>query len=106
MSLESEFGEEEKTSRTKAQNTLIEKQKTFLANRSRAYKLIFDEKNEFFKVVMADLAKFCRANESTFHADPRLHAALEGRREVFLRIEHHLKLNIDELLNIYARKDI
>jgi len=36
--------------------------------------------------VLADLARFCRANESTFHADPRTHALLEGRREVWLRI--------------------
>ena len=36
--------------------------------------------------VLADLRKFCRGDRSTFDADPRIHALLEGRREVFLRI--------------------
>lgn len=36
--------------------------------------------------VLADLRKFCRGDQSTFHQDPRIHALLEGRREVFLRI--------------------
>lgn len=79
--------------------------KNLLAHRSRAYKLVFDEKNEFFKVVMADLQKFCRANQSTFHEDPRIHAALEGRREVYLRIMDHLNLTPDELVARYARKE-
>ena len=42
--------------------------------------------------VLADLARFCRANESTFHPDPRVHAVLEGRREVWLRIQKYLRL--------------
>lgn len=36
--------------------------------------------------VLADLNRFCRVNSSTFDADPRTHALLEGRREVALRI--------------------
>ncbi len=50
---------------------------------------------------MKDLAKFCRANESCFHPDPRIHAALEGRREVWLRIQNHIHLSPHELLAIY-----
>lgn len=61
--------------------------------------------------VLRDLAKFCRANETCFDADPRLHAVLEGRREVWLRIQNHLHLSADELFTlqsgglIYNRED-
>ena len=73
----------------------------FLRLRSRAYKFTFkDPKNN---EVLKDLAKFCRANTTCFHPDPRIHAALEGRREVFQRILDHLKLEPDELYQIYHR---
>lgn len=52
--------------------------------------------------VLVDLAKFCRADDSCFHEDPRLHAVLEGRREVWLRIQKHLNLTPDALYGIYA----
>lgn len=45
-------------------------------------------------IVLADLRDFCRARETTFDEDPRTHALLEGRREVWLRIAGHL--HIDE----------
>lgn len=51
--------------------------------------------------VLHDLAKFCRATESCFHADPRIHAVLEGRREVWSRIAQHLNLNSEQLFVIY-----
>lgn len=47
--------------------------------------------------VLADLAKFCRAGESTFHPDPRVHAVLEGRREVWLRIQKYLRLTAADI---------
>lgn len=47
--------------------------------------------------VLADLATFCRAAEPTYSPDARLHALLEGRREVWLRIQNHLQLSPDEL---------
>jgi hypothetical protein len=53
--------------------------------------------------VLADLARFCRANESTFHADPRVHALAEGRREVFLRIVKHLNLSTEDLMAFYTQ---
>lgn len=62
----------------------------FLTRRRRAYLLIPDD-------VIVDLAKFCRATQTTFHADPRVHAALEGRREVFLRIMQHRNMSTEEL---------
>ena len=73
----------------------------FLRARSQSYKLVFG--SPAGDRVLADLAKFCRANDTTFHADPRVHAVLEGRREVWLRIQNHLRLNPEQLLSIYAQ---
>lgn len=38
------------------------------------------------KEILFQLSHFCRAYETCFHADPRVHAALEGRREVWLKL--------------------
>ena len=57
-------------------------------------------------LVAADLARFCRASASTFHSDARLHAALEGRREVWLRIRDHLDLEFGDLVNKYTTGEI
>lgn len=52
--------------------------------------------------VLTDLARFCRADQSCFHPDPRVHAVLEGRREVWLRIQQNLQLTDEQLAQIYA----
>jgi hypothetical protein len=80
--------------------TDIKEAKGYLARRRTAYVKTFD--GTFSDEVLQDLAKFCRAHESTFHPDPRVHAALEGRREVWLRIEQHLKLSDEDLWRIFA----
>ena len=72
----------------------------FLRGRSQSYKLTFG--NPTGNRVLADLAKFCRANDTTFHADPRIAANLDGRREVWLRIQNHLRLNPEQLMSLYA----
>ena len=72
----------------------------FLQERRTAYIRTFD--NAFGAQVLADLAKFCRAQESTFHPDARIHAAIEGRREVWLRIMQHLNLTEDALWRAYG----
>ena len=71
-----------------------------LEQRQRAYKLCFG--SPAGKEVIADLMKFCRANESCYHDDARLHALAEGRREVWLRITEHYTLEIDDLLRRYG----
>ena len=63
---------------------LMDRALQFLRNRAHAYHVTFTGPRA--EDVLADLAKFCRATESTFHPDPRAHAAAEGRREVWLRI--------------------
>lgn len=67
-----------------------------------AYNQVFARSNQFTETVLADLAKFCRGSESTFHADPRMHACLEGRREVFLRIEEYINLTREELFKLHT----
>lgn len=68
--------------------------------RKRAYATTFTGVNG--DAVLKDLSRFCRANESCFHPDPRVHAVMEGRREVWLRILEHLNLNEDQLYHIYT----
>jgi len=80
---------------------LIDRMRRFLAGRRTAYVQTF--RGPSADVVLADLAKFCRARESTFHPDARVHALAEGRREVFLRIQNHLQLSDDQLLDLYGR---
>lgn len=67
----------------------------FFQQRKRAYQLAFN--SPAGQDVMRDLAQFCRANSSAFNPDPRVHAALEGRREVWLRIQNHLNLTQEQL---------
>jgi len=73
----------------------------FLARRRTAYVKTFLD-NAFGDEVLRDLAKFCRANATTFHVDPRAHALAEGRREVWLRIQHHLRLSDEDLWRLYG----
>lgn len=47
--------------------------------------------------MLSDLARFCRANETTFHQDERLHVLVEGRREVWLRIQRFLNISEADL---------
>ena len=51
--------------------------------------------------LLHDLAKFCRAFDTCFHTDPRLHAVLEGRREVWLRILRYLQLTPSQLAALH-----
>lgn len=90
-------------------DTALDKLKYLLGRRASNYRHLFGKDNPAAYEVLVDLAAFCRANESTFHPDPRIHAMLEGRREVWLRIQSHLKLNDDELARLrieaLSRKD-
>lgn len=84
-----------------------------LRKRKYAYRRLFlgdDGLNADGEVVLADLAKFCRANSSTAvvspvsrAVDPIATAMAEGRREVFLRISAHLHL--EERVKINLNED-
>lgn len=79
--------------------------KALLQQRQRAYQLTFNPEGREQKQVLEDLAQFCRANETAFHPDPRMHAVLEGRREVWLRIQKYLNLSPEQLWDLTTRKD-
>lgn len=68
--------------------------------RRRAYRKIFLG-NYAAQAVLADLAPFCRANQTTFHTDARISAVLQGRHEVWLRIANHLHLTSEQLFALY-----
>ena len=71
----------------------------------RAFDFMRARKGQYQRIpveVLMDLARFCRANETCFNADARKHAVLEGRREVWLRIQMHLGLTTEQLMSLYA----
>lgn len=82
---------------------LLVKAKDLLRTRAQAYQQVFLSGGIHTDRVLKDLAKFCRANESTYLADSRAHAVLEGRREVWLRIQQHTKLDPDALWKVYGK---
>lgn len=64
------------------------------------------------RVVLADLARFCRANTSSVVMSPvsrtvDTHATMvaEGRREVWNRLAYHLNLSEDEILKLKEQAD-
>lgn len=77
----------------------LKQAKDYLFERKRAYDVTF--KNVSGEIVLQDLARFCRANESCFNADARLHALAEGRREVWLRIQRHLNMTPEQLAQLH-----
>ena len=83
---------------------MLEQAKQWLRNRSLAYQRIFLGHGTDTDLVLSDLAKFCRASETTFHADPRLSDVLIGRREVWMRIQMHLRLTDEQLWELYGNK--
>jgi len=78
---------------------LAEKARSVVVHRQQAYQQVLNPESQFVKVVMEDLERFCRADASCFHPDPRIHAVLEGRREVLLRIKDYLNLSSEDLIN-------
>lgn len=84
----------------------VAKAKSYVFFRKQAYQQVFNPESRFAQMVIKDLAKFCRANQSTFHTDARAHAVLEGRREVWLRISQHLNLPPEDLWKLIGRSDL
>lgn len=56
-------------------------------------------------VALEDLQRFCRGNDTCFHADARIHAALEGRREVYLRIMRYRTLSPEQIFELIPLKN-
>ena len=89
---------------------MIDKIRDLLITRKQAYQHVFAGQNEDGTPtiqgsrVLEDLAVFCHAHESAFHADERATLIMLGRQEVFLRIQHQLNLTDDQLWDLYAKK--
>ena len=81
----------------------VEKARRWLFKRQYAYRATF--KGPLAEEVLADLARFCRATESTFHDNERVQSKLDGRREVWLRIAAHLNLPPDDLWRLYDGRE-
>lgn len=71
--------------------------------RRQGYQRTFDVENQSAKIVLADLARFCRAGKSTFDPNPQVSALLQGRQEVFQRIADHMNMTVVELYDLFAR---
>lgn len=76
--------------------------KQFLAGRAGAYRRVFDPQSRDVNTVLVDLARFCRAHSSTGSTDALIAARLEGRREVWLRIQEHTRLDDETLWLLYG----
>jgi len=87
-------------------NEIVERALEFLRHRADDYRTVFLGHGAATDRVLADLAKFCRAHESTFHVEHTVSDRLDGRREVWLRIERYLELNEEQLWQLYGNKSI
>lgn len=79
----------------------------YLFSRKRAYQLTFQVAGDLPQPanveVLADLSKFCRANEScVVPGDHDRSLLLAGRHEVWLRITQHLHLSPEQLAALYS----
>ena len=83
-----------------------ERAKQLLSARAKSYQRIFLAHGTDTDVVLSDLAKFCRAHESTFHLEHTMSDRLDGRREVWLRLQHFLQLTDDALWSIYGNQSL
>jgi hypothetical protein len=74
----------------------------FFSARKAAYQMAFSAPGG--ASVLADLEPFCRARETcVVRGDRDATLVLEGRREVYLRIQDHLERTPEELVEIYTR---
>jgi len=82
-----------------------------IRRRRHAYRLCFlhadGSPNVAGRIVLEDLARFCRAHRSTAvyspiagRMDPYASAKADGRREVWLRIMEHLHLEDRHIVNL------
>jgi hypothetical protein len=87
----------------KVGRTAIEQAKDVVRERASAYQRVFAD-SPVVAAVLDDLAEFCRAHKSTFHRHPRVAASLDGRREVWLRIERYSKMTPDEIWELIQKE--
>ena len=74
-----------------------------ILKRRAAYREVFGANTEFVNRILTDLKRFCRMDESTFSPDQRVHAFLEGRKDVYYRMMRYLHSTEEEILNYHRR---
>lgn len=107
MSFESDYIADEPVRLTGEQQKTVNAVAQLLEDRHNAYARVFRSGGSTdgdVKIVMDDLARFCRAFASTHHDNDRHAARLDGRREVFLRIMEMSRLPHDVLFDYYHRR--
>ena len=93
----------------------MEKLLARIRKRKYAYRRLFLGENGLNgdgQIVLADLAKFCKATSSTAvvspisqRVDPIASALAEGRREVWLRIMAHLHIDDRVVFNLTDKEE-
>lgn len=77
----------------------------FMKRRKQSYQIAFNTSDG--RLWLDDLARFCRASETcVIPGDRDRTLVLEGRREVWLRIQNHLGLTNEQLLMLYGGPEI
>jgi hypothetical protein len=70
----------------------------------------YEQRQDAYRAIpieaLLDLQEFCRANESCFDADARIHARLEGRRDVWRRIQEHIHLTPSQLMALFMGRPL
>lgn len=75
-----------------------------LERRQQAYRRMFAALNpEDREIIEEDLSWFCMGNRAVFHENERVHVLLTGRQEVWMRIQDHIRLNLEDLVSKYIR---
>jgi hypothetical protein len=74
----------------------------FWNERMRGWRLALPPESLLYK----DLDLFCRARETVARDNPYLMYLLEGRRQVFLRIQQHQDLPLEKLQELYPTLEI
>jgi hypothetical protein len=74
----------------------------FFRGHKRAYQQTFNRASPAAQYVLADIANFCHAKETTLRpgATELELARNEGRRQVFLRIQRALNLTPEEMFDL------
>lgn len=81
-------------------DTLVEKTWNYVRRVKQDYVMVFPRSSPAAQRVLADLAQFCRANDTVFNTDQRYTDVLIGRNEVFRRIQNFLELSSADLYQL------
>lgn len=71
---------------------------------SNSYARVFDPEGNAtardVEIVLADLRDYCRADRATWDREPHVAARLDGRRDVWLRLNGFLRLTDEQIAKL------